>query len=93
MAIIVGFCYFATVTSLATVLQKRLDDSVRGRVMAIWVMAFGGAVAVGGLVAGPIIDWTSVTAVTLFGAAVAALLIFYADLRDPGDRVPASAPS
>ena len=60
-AVIVGFCYFATVTSLATVLQKRLDDRVRGRVMAIWVMAFGGAVAVGGLVAGPIIDWTSVT--------------------------------
>jgi MFS family permease len=85
MAIIVGFCYFATVTSLSTVLQKRLDDRVRGRVMAIWVMAFGGAVAVGGLVAGPIIDWTSVTAVTLFGAAVAALLIFYADLRDPAD--------
>lgn len=83
MAIIVGFCYFATVTSLSTVLQKRLDDSVRGRVMAIWVMAFGGAVAVGGLVAGPIIDWTSITAVTLFGAAVAALLIPYADLRDP----------
>ncbi len=73
MAVIVGFCYFATVTSLSTVLQKRLDDSVRGRVMAIWVMAFGGAVAVGGLVAGPIIDWTSVTAVVLFGAAVAAV--------------------
>jgi predicted MFS family arabinose efflux permease len=83
MAIIVGFCYFATVTSLSTVLQKRLDDSVRGRVMAIWVMAFGGAVAIGGLIAGPVIEWTSVTAVTLFGAVVAALLIFYADLRDP----------
>jgi MFS family permease len=83
MAIIVGFCYFATVTSLATVLQKRLDDRVRGRVMAIWVMAFGGAVAVGGLIAGPIIDWTSVTAVVLFGAAVAGALILYADLTDP----------
>ena len=84
MAVIVGFFYFATVTSLATVLQVRLDDRVRGRVMALWVMAFGGTVAVGGLVAGPIIDWTSVTAVVLFGAAVAAALISYADLRDPG---------
>jgi MFS family permease len=83
MAVIVGFCYFATVTSLSTVLQERLDDSVRGRVMAIWVMAFGGAVAIGGLIAGPAIEWTSVTAVVLFGAAVAALLILYADLRDP----------
>jgi MFS family permease len=93
MAIIVGFCYFATVTSLSTVLQKRLDDSVRGRVMAIWVMAFGGAVAVGGLVAGPIIDWTSVTAVTLFGAAVAALLVFFADIRPRDDRASMPAPS
>jgi predicted MFS family arabinose efflux permease len=82
VAIIVGFCYFATVTSLSTVLQKRLDDDVRGRVMAIWVMAFGGAVAVGGLAAGPIIDATSVTAVVLAGAVVAALLIPFADLHD-----------
>jgi MFS family permease len=84
MAVIVGFCYFATVTSLSTVLQSRLDDRVRGRVMAIWVMAFGGTVPIGALVAGPLIDATSITLVVLIGAAVAAALAWYADLRDPG---------
>jgi predicted MFS family arabinose efflux permease len=81
VALIVGFCYFATVTSLSTVLQKRLDDRVRGRVMALWIMAFGGTVPIGALVAGPIIDATSITVVVLAGAAVAALLIPFADLR------------
>jgi MFS family permease len=89
----VGFCYFATVTSLATVLQARLDNQVRGRVMALWIMAFGGTVAIGGLVAGPLIDATSVTAVLLVGAVVAALLVPFADLYDhstePGSTEPA----
>lgn len=75
LAVVLGFFYFATVTSLLTVLQRRLDDRVRGRVMALWVMAFGGTVPIGGLIAGPIIEATSVTVVTLFGAIVAAVLI------------------
>jgi len=79
---VVGFFYFATVTSLSTVLQQRLDNRVRGRVMALWIMAFGGTVAIGGLVAGPVIDATSVTFVLLVGAGVAALLVPFADLSD-----------
>ncbi len=78
----VGYCYFATVTSLSTVLQARLDNQVRGRVMALWLMAFGGTVAIGGLIAGPVIDATSVSFVLLFGAVVAALLVPFADLHD-----------
>jgi predicted MFS family arabinose efflux permease len=88
LALAVGFCYFATVTSLSTVLQRRLDDRVRGRVMAIWVMAFGGTVPIGALVAGPIIDATSITVVVLAGAVVAALLVPFADLSDPQVATP-----
>ena len=40
----VGVAYFTTVTSLSTVLQAELDDRVRGRVMALWIMGFGGTV-------------------------------------------------
>lgn len=91
MALIVGFFYFMTVTSLATALQQRLDDRVRGRVMALWVMAFGGTVPIGALVAGPIIDATSVTAVLIGGAVVAAILVIYADLRtDPAVEISAT---
>ena len=74
VAVLVGICYFGTVTSLSTVLQERLDDRVRGRVMALWIMSFGGTVPIGGLLAGPAIEATSVTTVMLTGAAVAALL-------------------
>ncbi|MGA3149111.1 MAG: MFS transporter [Acidimicrobiales bacterium] len=80
---VLGLFYFVTVTSLATVLQKRLDDSVRGRVMALWVMAFGGTVPLGAIVAGPLSERFSISAVVLAGAAIAAVLIFHADLRDP----------
>lgn len=80
VTIAVGSAYFGTVTSLATVLQEQLDDRVRGRVMALWVMCFGGTVPIGGLIAGPVIEATSVTAVMVFGACTAAALGLYAYL-------------
>ncbi|MCX7620017.1 MAG: MFS transporter [Acidimicrobiales bacterium] len=81
---ILGCCYFATVTSLSTVLQQQLDDAVRGRVMALWIMAFGGTVPIGAMVAGPVSDLVGITAVLVAGAVVAAALVLYADLRpDP----------
>ncbi|MEY2423092.1 MAG: hypothetical protein QOI95_3159 [Acidimicrobiaceae bacterium] len=80
---ILGFFYFAMVTSLLTTLQERLDDAVRGRVMALWIMGFGGTVGLGNLIAGRIIDATSVTAVLLVNSAVALALTWYADVRAP----------
>ena len=50
-----------SITSLSTVLQQRLDDSNRGRVMALWIMGFGGTVPIGNLIAGPLIEATSIT--------------------------------
>ena len=84
LAVGVGFFYFAVVTSLSTILQAHLSDTVRGRVMALWMMAFGGTVPVGVLVAGAVADSTSITNVVLFGAGVALLLAFYADLVKAG---------
>ena len=80
--LLLGFCYFAVVTSLSTVLQTRLEDHERGRVMALWIMAFGGTVPIGGLVFGPIMEATSISAVVLFGAFVALSLILLADVRE-----------
>jgi MFS family permease len=85
---VLGFFYFAMITSLSTVLQERLDDSIRGRVMALWIMGFGGTVGLGNLVAGSVIDATSVTAVLLVNAVVAVGLAWYADLRLPPDAAP-----
>ena len=72
--LLVGLAYFAVITSLSTVLQQRLDDGNRGRVMALWIMGFGGTVPIGNLIAGPIIEATSVTPVVFGGAIVAVAL-------------------
>ena len=64
-------------TSLNTLLQLHVDDAQRGRVMAVWIMGFGGTVPLGTLLAGAIADHTSVSAVILAGAVVAALLAVY----------------
>jgi len=92
-AALVGATYFAMITSLATTLQEQLDNRVRGRVMALWIMGFGGTVPVGNLIAGPIIEATSMTTVMLAGAACAVGLAFYARLEPQPEapRLPARA--
>lgn len=89
MILLVGLAYFAIITSLSTVLQERLDDSNRGRVMALWIMGFGGTVPIGNLLAGPVIEWTSVTTVVMFGAAIAIVLSLIGGLGADGERAPA----
>jgi hypothetical protein len=84
IAFILGFVYFLVITSLAIIMQQHLDDAVRGRVMALWIMAFGGMVPVGVLVAGFLVNVASVTAVMLAGVVAALLLAWYCDLRAVG---------
>src|SRR3984957_902315 len=93
---VVGAFYFAFITALNTALQTRLGDAVRGRVMALWIMGFGGTVALGNLIVGPVVSTVGITDVLVFGAIVAFLLAWYADVRvrdDPvGDLGTALAP-
>jgi MFS family permease len=84
VAPLLGYAYFIVITSLSTVLQEHVDDAVRGRVVALWIMGFGGTVPVGVLVGGVVASETSITAVLLFGAAFAVALAAYADLRRAG---------
>jgi MFS family permease len=80
---LVGAFYFAFITALNTTLQARLDDAVRGRVMALWIMGFGGTVALGNLLVGPVVGTVGITSVLLFGSGIALVLIWYADVRQP----------
>lgn len=82
---LVGFFYFMAVTSMSTIVQHRISDAQRGRVMALWIMAFGGTVPIGGLVFGPMMELTSVTTVMLIGAASAVALVALARLGDDSD--------
>ncbi len=78
--------YFAVITSLSTVLQADLEDAVRGKVMALWIMGFGGTVPFGGLLGGWAIEQVGIEPVIVFGALVAIGLAAYADLQPVSAR-------
>ncbi len=84
VAFVLGFVYFMTITSLSISLQAHLDDAIRGRIMALWIMSFGGVVPLGVLAGGVVLDVISITALLLIGAVVALLLAWYCDLRAVG---------
>ena len=88
-----GWCYFVVITSLSTILQERVDDAVRGRIMGLWMMGWAGLVPLGSLIGGSIIDAAGLMPVFLFGAAIAAGLAWYADLRVPEDDGPVAPPN
>ncbi|HZQ27784.1 MAG TPA: MFS transporter [Acidimicrobiales bacterium] len=81
VVLVVGLTYFTMVTALSTHLQETIDNAVRGRVMALWIMSFGGTVPVGLLAGGWLAARTSITAVVALGAAFAAVLTLFADVR------------
>jgi MFS family permease len=90
---VLGFTYFLVITSLSTVMQEHLDDAVRGRVMALWVMSFGGTVPIGVALGGWMISGLgmSVTAVMFLGVAAAAVLAVYCDLVAVGAPGPSGS--
>lgn len=76
-----GFAYYGVSTTLVTRLQIHLSDDVRGRVMALWFMGFGGLMPVGAALSGPLIDVTSISVVLLVGAVAAVPLGWYIGRR------------
>lgn len=80
---LVGLFYFGMITALSTSMQERLADATRGRVMALWIMGFGGTVALGNLIGGPVAAVIGVRGLLLGGAVVAFALTWYADVRPP----------
>jgi MFS family permease len=77
---VLGYVYFVVITCLSTVLQQHLRDDQRGRVMALWIMGFGGTVPLGVLVAGPFTQDHS-TEVLLIGAVWALVLALWSNAQ------------
>jgi MFS family permease len=73
LAFALGYAYFVVITSLSTVLQEHVTESVRGRVTALWIMGFGGSVGVGALAWGPLAHH-SIGGLLLLGVAWAVVL-------------------
>jgi hypothetical protein len=92
-AFLVGITYFAVITSLMTIVQHRVDDAVRGRVMAVWLMLVGGMMPLGGLISGWIVEATNPTVICVIGAVAGAALVPFADLRERDRGVGGPAPA
>lgn len=75
-----GIAYFGTTTSMLTVLQSRLADHERGRVMSLWFMAFGGTVTISLLIFGPVVDAIGARWMLLGGAVWAGFLWWWCDV-------------
>lgn len=82
----VGTFYFVLPTTLSTAWQEHVDETVRGRIAALWVLSFGGTVPIANIIAGPVVEATSLRAVLLFGAMAAIVLGATYSLR-PGPVV------
>lgn len=78
---LLGVSYFGTTTSMLTVLQSRLADAERGRVMALWFMAFGGTVPLGNIIFGPVVDAIGARWVMLGGAGWALFLAYWCHIE------------
>jgi MFS family permease len=81
VALVLGYAYFVAITALSTLIQSHLVDEERGRVMALWIMGFGGTVPVGVLVAGWVGHWVPITAVILAGAVWAVVLAAWSNVN------------
>ena len=83
---LVGMFYFILPTALNTEWQEHVDETVRGRVAALWVLSFGGTVPIANIIAGPIAEATSLD-VVLYGGAAAAVAMGLLLRLEPGPVV------
>jgi MFS family permease len=75
--------YFSTTNTL---IQLSVADGMRGRVMGIWALVFGGMMPVGGMEAGALSHWLGVPGAVAIGAGVcgsAALVTWLFVRRSP----------
>jgi MFS family permease len=68
-----GYSYFLAITSLSTVMQSNISADIRGRVIALWIMGFGGAVGIAAIMWGSVAEWSVRT--LIFGGAVWAAVL------------------
>src|SRR5205085_9781601 len=70
---IVGFGIVLYFSTSNTVLQSIVPDEMRGRVMGIWTLIFGGMIPLGSLQAGVMADYLGTPATMAIGALICAL--------------------
>ncbi len=73
---VIGWTYFAVMTSLQTLIQSIVDESKRGRVMSLFQVCWAGLIPWGGLMMGKSAADLGVTATLGSGAAICGVYAF-----------------
>jgi MFS family permease len=93
---IVGFAATTQMAATNTIVQNRVPDELRGRVMAVYATMFMGVQPIGSLIAGGVAKRIGAPyTMTIFGLlvlAASAIFIFRVALRLPQSAAPATAP-
>jgi len=78
IAFIAGACIVGVVSLYSSLVQLMISDSMRGRVMSIFMLAFRGGMPLGNLAAGYVAQrWSISTALGVNGAVLAAVALFF----------------
>ena len=81
-----GFGMMLFFSTSNTTVQTIVPDEMRGRVMGVWALIFGGMIPVGSIEAGTLANWIGTPAAIGFGAIICALAavvtLFVARRRD-----------
>jgi MFS family permease len=75
---VAGACFLAVISSLNTTVQLLVDERLRGRIMAIYIMSFTAAYPVGSLVQGWVADQIGAPATTTTAAVVLLAVVAWA---------------
>lgn len=72
--LILGGCHLATASTLNTVIQLQVEESMRGRVIALYLMVINVAIGVGTMIQGALYDWIGPRVTVSIGAATIVVL-------------------
>jgi MFS family permease len=78
-----GFGLTAFFSGTNTLIQSSVSDSVRGRVMGIYTLAFGTLMPLGALYAGSLAEWTSTPLAIRIGASICLVTAIVTFVKKP----------
>jgi predicted MFS family arabinose efflux permease len=90
--LVVGALYLGALSTFTTIAQLRAPASIRGRVVAVYMVILGSLYPIGSIVQGKVADHIGLRATTFGAAAIMAVVLVAARVVRPGMTAPIDAP-
>jgi MFS family permease len=86
VAVLLGIGFMTTFTLINTLLQTRLADEMRGRVLALYTLTFFGFMPFGNLAIGALSEWWGISQAIVVSASLSFLLALIVIIKTPEIR-------